>query len=130
MSYKDDPEFDSAMSAEELAKYFDETPILDKKVPVLETKEEVEKWEEEQLNSSDIYRIAARVKNLARGTGASLTSAGEALCNSYVHIFKDLYDFAETIPDPYKGNLIELVRKHEGTPANLIAALGSGVRKK
>lgn len=85
--------------------------------------DELKEWEEKQDNSNDIYKIKARVANLARGGGASLTPVGEMLCNAFVHVAKDLYDFAETISDPaVKAKLIELIRKHENMPANLIAA--------
>src|SRR5271166_880769 len=98
------------------------------KIP--ETAEEMEEWERKQENSNDIYKISARVKNLARGSGGSLTSVGDMLANSYTHVLKSLYDFAETIPEPYKEKLIELIRFHEKMPADVIASAGVGVKQK
>lgn len=49
----------------------------------------------------DLYSLAARVKNLARGDDASLTPIGEKLCNLYIHVLMDFYEFAETLPEPY-----------------------------
>ncbi len=95
------------------------------------TLEEIEEWERTQDNSNDIYKVKARVANLARGSGGSLTAVGEMMVNSFVHVVKDLYDFAETIPDKsLKIAIIERVRKHEGMPGNLIAATSSNVRVK
>jgi hypothetical protein len=89
--------------------------------------EEIEEWEAKQDNSNEIYKIAARVKNLARGGSLNLTPAGEALCNTFVHVAKELYDFAEKIEDKdLKIKLTELIRKHENMPATLIAAMGAG----
>lgn len=93
--------------------------------------EEIVEWEAKQNNSNDIYKIKARVANLAREGGAALTPVGEMLCNTFVHVAKDMYDFAESIDDPnVKIGLIELIRKHENMPANLIAATTAGVNVK
>ena len=63
---------------------------------------------------TDIYSIAARVKNLARDYDASLSPIGEKLCNLYIHVLKDLYEFAETIPEPHQMKLVELIESKEG----------------
>ena len=92
--------------------------------------EEIEDWESAQDNSNDIYKIKARIANLARGPGMALTSVGEILCNSFVHMLKALYDFAETIQDkPTKIQLIAIIRNQEGVPGTIIAAAGAGVKK-
>lgn len=123
--------FGNTMSEADVAKHFSEpAPVQKPSNSLPKTQEELDKYEEALNNSNDIYRIAARVKNLARGGGGSLTPVGEMMCNSFVHVLKALYDFAETIPEPHKTNLIELVRNKEGMPADLIAAAGSGVRVK
>lgn len=75
---------------------------------------------------SDIYRIAARVKNLARANGATLTRQGDMLANAYVHVLKALYDFAETIPEPHKKKLTDLLQFHEKMPADVIDATKVG----
>lgn len=117
------------MSTSELASHFNEPTPTAKPEVIPKTKEELDKWEKDQLNSNDIYRIAARVKNLAAGNG-SLTPVGEMMCNSFVHVLKAIYDFSETLPEPQKTQLGDLLRKHEDMPANLIAAAGAGVRNK
>lgn len=63
---------------------------------------------------SDIYAIAARVKNLARSYDASLTPVGESLCNLYIHVLKEFYEYAETLPEPYRTKLTELIQSKEG----------------
>lgn len=132
--------FGEEMSEDDLAKHFREKPKknvvrgvdMSKKHPFKGmTLEEIEEWEAKQDNSNDIYKIKARVQNLVAGTGGSLTAVGEMMVNSFVHVAKDLYDFAETIPDKeIKINLIERVKKHENMPASLIAAVSGGVRVK
>lgn len=74
----------------------------------------------DQENKNDLYKIAARVKNLARDYDASLTPMGEKLCNGYILILKDLYDFAETLPEASKIKLIDLLRSKEDFPRSII----------
>src|SRR6202453_167004 len=79
--------------------------------------EEIEEWERAQDNSNDIYKIKARIANLARGPGMSLTPQGEILCNSFVHMLKEMYDFADKIEDkPTKIQLISIIRNQESVP--------------
>jgi len=53
------------------------------------------------------------------------------LCNTFVHVLKSIYDFADSIEDKdTKIKLIEIMRRHENMPANLIAAAGAGVKGK
>jgi hypothetical protein len=79
-------------------------------------------------NSTDIYKIKARVANLARGPGMSLTPQGVQLCNTFVHVLKSFYDFADKIQDPnVRVPLIKLIRSHEKMPGVLIASAGAGV---
>jgi hypothetical protein len=119
-------EFGEEMSPEELAIYFnEELPKKEKKGKKVSdmTLEEIEEWEKKQDNSNDIYKIAARVKNLARSDGqAALMPAGEALCNVYTHVLKAFYDFADTLPPEHRVRMYDLIRHHEGMPGNLIAA--------
>lgn len=123
------------MTEEELAVHFKEAlPTKKKEMNVSTmTLEEIQEWESKQENNNDIYKIAARVKNLARnGDGnltANLTPTGEALCNTFVHIVKAYYDFAETLTDKEtKIKLMELTRKQEGIPGSFIAAMHVGVK--
>lgn len=131
--------FGEEMSEEDLARHFSEAPKRKKKGGVdMAAKDpfkemsldEIEAWEAKQNNSNDIYKIKARVANLARSGGGSLTSQGEMLCNTFVHVLVDLYQFADTIPDKeMKIKFIERIRKHEGMPGTLINAAGAGVKK-
>lgn len=133
-------EFGAEMSEDELARHFRERPQkkinhgvdMSKKNPFKGmTLQEIEAWEAKQDNSNDIYKIKARVQNAVSATGGALTSVGEMMVNSFVHVAKDLYDFADTLPDKEtRIRLIERVRKHESMPATLIAAVAGGVKIK
>lgn len=92
------------------------------KIELPKTKEEFDAYENKINNSDDIYKIAARIKNLARGSRRNLTPHGEMLCNSFVHVLKSFYEFAETLPDPYREKLHRLTRAKEGVPGDIIAA--------
>ncbi|MCX9024598.1 MAG: hypothetical protein OIN85_00715 [Candidatus Methanoperedens sp.] len=126
--------FGEPWTEEELAKHFNEKPPQKKKKLTEKalkkmSLEEIEAWEKSQDSSNDIYKVSARIKNLARVGGAALTPAGDMLCNTFTHVVKAFYDFAETIQDKEtKIKLIELVKKNEGMPATLIAALNAGVK--
>lgn len=128
---------DDSLDEDELAEHFgEEKPIRNKKKDLEKnpdfkkmTMDEIEAWEEKQDNSNDIYKVAARVKNLARSSGVNLTPVGEMLANSFVHVLKDLYDFAETIPDKnIRIQFIEKVRSHEDMPGRLIAATTANMK--
>lgn len=71
--------------------------------------------------STDIYAIAARVKNLARSYDGTLTPLGDALCNSFVTMFKDFYDFSEKLEEPNKTRLSDLIKSKENIPAKIIS---------
>lgn len=123
------------MSEEELSRLFKEkrntkkTKQLGKSLKEMSL-EEITDWEAAQDNSNDIYKIKARIANLARGPGMSLTPVGEILCNSFVHMLKSLYDFADTIQDKsLKIQLIAVIRNQESVPGTIIAAAGAGVKK-
>lgn len=121
------------MTEGEVASYFNEKPKRKGKKSKQKdfkkmTLEEIEEWERKQDNATDLYKISARVKNLARADGAALTPVGEMLANTYVHVLKSLYDFADTIADKEtKIKLISLIRSNEGMPANLISAAKANV---
>lgn len=134
-------DFGGEMSEEDLARHFREKPKrkkdgevdMSKKEPFQGmTLDQIEEWEAKQNNSNDIYKIKARVANLAVGiSGGSLTPVGEMMVNSFVHVLNDLYKYAEGLTDKeQKIKLIEQIRKHEGMPGNLIAAASAGVRNK
>lgn len=93
------------------------------------TLEELKALEFQQDNSNDLYKVKARVANLARNGTLSLTPVGEMLVNSYVHVLLDLYGFAESITDEnVKIQLINKIRSHEDMPGKLIKL--TGVKKK
>lgn len=118
------------MSANEVAAHFKEPPPPPeppKKIP--QTEEERQAWEKAQNESEDIYKVAARVKNEARyAVGKNLTPTGEALCNTFVHMFVALYEFSNKIPDEkLKEELKVLIRKQEQVPGAYVAAMMAGV---
>jgi hypothetical protein len=122
---------ETPMTEEELARHFGEKlPTKKVEMSVSDmTLEEINEWEAKQNNNNDIYKVAARVKNLARGSKATLTPVGESLCNVFVHVLKTFYDFAETIQDKdVRAKLIELVRTQEAMPGNFIEATHAGVK--
>lgn len=86
--------------------------------------------EKDSNNQNDIYKISARVKNLARTSGAKLTDQGTSMCNLYTHVLKSLYLFSNKIQDSaLKSEYIELVRSHENLPGNIIVALRPSMPK-
>lgn len=88
------------------------------------TLEEIEEWERTVEESNNIYKIKARLQN---HWGGELNPAGEALLNTFTHVFKDLYTFAENIQDKnMRESLTERIKKHEKAPANLIATITRG----
>lgn len=111
---------DDQMSASDIAAFFKEKPSKVKKGKKTQAAEEL----------IDIYAIAARVKNAVTFSGGALNSAGVILCNSYVHVLKALYEFANTLPPKKKGELVALLRSHESMPANVSIALKNGVKEK
>jgi hypothetical protein len=130
----DQMDHDIPMSTEELAKYFNE-PLPKPPAKELEIEkmslEEIEDWENQQENSNDIYKVKARIANLARGMHASLTPQGEQLVNLYTHVLKSFYDFSDSLDDKrVKFALNELIRSQEGMPGNLISAAHAGVKEK
>src|ERR1035437_137783 len=132
---KEEEKFGPEMSEEELERMFNQKRNKIKKVQPKQlaemTMDEIESWEAKQNNATDIYKVAARVKNLARGSNASLTAQDDILCNTYVHVMKAFYDFADKIEDKNtKIQLISLIRSQEGMPGTVIAAAGAGVKLK
>ena len=125
-------DFGEEMSEDDLAAHFNVPPPKKKKGKSLSTMslEEINEWEAKQNNSSDIYKVSARIKNLARSAcGGNLTAQGDMLVNSFTHMIKAFYDFAETIEDKdVKIKLVELARKQEEVPGSLLSALGVGVK--
>ncbi len=128
-------EFGPEMTEEELAQSFGEK-IQPKKVltgkPLSKMSlDEIEAWERSQDNSNDVYKIKARVSNLARESGGQLTGQGEILANTYVHVLKSFYDFANSVKDSdLKIRLNQLIRSHENLPGMVISAAGAGIRNK
>jgi hypothetical protein len=127
--------FGEEMNEDELASLFGEKkPKKKKKTKKIEkmSLEEIESWEAAQENSNDIYKVSARIKNSARmAVKANLTAQGDMVVNTFTHLIKALYDFADTIKDrETKVKLVELTKKQEELPGNLLVALGAGVTLK
>lgn len=128
--------FGGEMSEEEIERLFNIEESKKKKPKQKKlskmTLEEIEAWEKAQDNANDIYKVSARVKNLARGAvKGNLTAQGDMVVNMFTHVIKSLYDFADTVSDKEtKIKLTDLIRRQEEMPANLIAALGAGVKTK
>jgi hypothetical protein len=121
------------MSEAELSRFFStekpaKKPKKEEEKPFSKmTLEEIKEWEAKHDNSNDIYKVAARVKNLAREGGKSLTAHGEMLANSYVHVLVSLYKFADKLGNAEERiKLTELIRSQEGMPAQVISAAGVG----
>lgn len=125
-------DFGSPMTEEEVAAHFGEPPPEKKVVKSVNemTLEEIESLEKGKDNSNDIYKISARVKNLARGTNVKLTPVGDALCNTYTHVLKSFYDFANTLDSQTKNRFVNLIRSHEKMPGDVIASANTGVKTK
>lgn len=121
MSEFDDKE--DQMSAKDMAMTFGVPVPKEKELPVLSllSREEIEKLERAEVESSDIYRISARVMNQARSGGGSLTPVGQQLCNLYVHVMKSLYEFGDSLDENKKEELKALLRKHESFPGQLLS---------
>lgn len=92
--------------------------------------EEIENWEKDQYNKLDIYSLKGRVRNLATlACGDNINSQGEMLINSFVHVFMDLYKYAESLENKEtKTQLNERIRKHESAPGLLISAFKLGIK--
>lgn len=132
---REEAKFGQEMTEEDLEKHFNQkrAKIKKEQPKTLDkmTLDEIREWEKTQDNSTDIYKIKARVSNLARGGNASLTPQGEMLCNTYTHVMKAFYDFADKVADKnVKISLLKLIRLQEGMPGTLIAAAGVGVKTK
>lgn len=133
--------FGEELSEEELERHFNQRSSKKAKGEVDMSKkepfkgmslEEIEAWEAKQENSNDIYKVKGRIQNLAVGiSGGNLTAVGEMMVNSFVHVVKDLYDFADTVQDrEVRIKLIERIKKHESMPGTLISAASAGVKVK
>lgn len=119
---KEEEEFGGDMSPQELAKLFGEEYVEKPEPKFSEMSiKEIDEWQKEQDDSTDIYKVKARVTNLARESGVGITPNGEAMINTYVHVLMAFYDFASTIKDKtLRKELIELVRSREGFPSDVI----------
>jgi hypothetical protein len=131
---KAEANFGPPLSEEELAAHFNEVlPNKSKKKAPNFNKmslEEIEAWEKEQDNSNDLFKVKGRIKNHATIGGASILPAGEGMINSFAHVCKALYDFAETLQNKEeKIKLYELIRKQEIVPSQIISAFTPGKYK-
>lgn len=82
--------------------------------------DEMKELEHIRKTSQDIYAVKARVRNYTTVTGAALTSLGEALCNTYVHVLMKLYRFSDEIHINEGEDLRAILREIEKMPADFI----------
>lgn len=68
----------------------------------------------------NIYEVDARVKNHVAREGIPLSAAGIQMCNMFTHVLMSLYEYSETLPEPYKSRLTTLIESKENTPAQII----------
>lgn len=69
---------------------------------------------------SDIYAISGRVKNIIAKEGIDLSPVGTILVNYYTLVLKDLHDFANNLPEPHRGQMLNLLLARENMPCNVI----------
>jgi hypothetical protein len=116
------------MTEDELAKHFagpTTQAVVSKKQTNLDTLEGIRNWEDEQDNSTDLYKIKARIQNEASAAAnANLTPQGEMLVNCFTHVIKAFYDFADKITDPrVRNDLRILIKSKEDMPARFMAGI-------
>ena len=71
--------------------------------------------------SNTVYAISGRMKNLLAMAGISLTPVGTILINSYTHVLKSLYDFAENLEGfNERASLEHLLLQAESLPKSVI----------
>jgi len=68
----------------------------------------------------DVYAISGRIKNMIAVKDLALSTAGLILVNTYTMVLKDLHDFAEKLPEPYKEELHKVLIQKEGLPEYVI----------
>lgn len=67
-----------------------------------------------------IYAIVGRIKNHIAMKNIDISHNGTILANTYALALKDLYDFAETLPDEYGNQLRIILTEKEKLPAYVI----------
>lgn len=70
--------------------------------------------------SNDIYEISARIKNIIAREDMTLSPAGKILVNYFSLMMKDLYDFSDTLPEPYNQYLKYDLSQKESVPMTII----------
>lgn len=140
MANQQEKSFGEEMSEDDLAAYFKEKRTKKKEHKVNLSKkdpfagmslDEIQAWEAEQDNSNDLYKVKARVMNLARAsTGGTVTPVGEILVNTYVHVLMDFYKYAATLDKDVRYEMTQRIRKHEDMPGKIIAASTANVKVK
>jgi hypothetical protein len=70
--------------------------------------------------SNDVHTISARVKNLIAKEDIALSPVGKVLVNYFTLVLKNLYDFSETLPEPHKQRLNEVIGRTEDMPLLVI----------
>ena len=71
-------------------------------------------------DENSIYMVSGRIKNYCSFEGLVLTDQGTALCNVFTHTLMSFYKISETLPEPYKMQLIGLIREQEKATSNYL----------
>jgi len=69
---------------------------------------------------NDINSISARIKNIIARQDIALSPVGKILVNYFTLMFKDLYDFSETLQELDKSKLNYLLEQKESLPCQII----------
>jgi hypothetical protein len=72
------------------------------------------------MQQNDVYAISGRIKNIIAKEGIALSPAGTILINYFTLLFKDLYDFSDSIPPDSATKLRYLLRNKEDLPKTII----------
>lgn len=70
--------------------------------------------------NNDVHTISARVKNLIAKEDIALSPVGKILVNYFTLVLKRLYDFSETLPEPYNKQLNDVIKMTEDMPLLVI----------
>jgi len=70
--------------------------------------------------SNDVYDIGGRVKNLIAKEDIALSRVGEILVNHFTLFAKELYDFADTLNETDRSNLLCVINKNLDVPMKII----------
>lgn len=90
--------------------------------------DEHELAEKERLESTDIYKISARIRNHVSAL-LSLTPIGIIFCNEFTHVMKELYDFGDSLEKSKKNELRTILKRAEKMPSKVIELANKANKK-